>query len=766
MAAAQLITQLVETLTQPEFHRVALRYLSDVEGLKRVIDINGPYDSGLDFTDMGSDGMVQFQATVESSESKLRAKFRTDFLKAKENVEQYALSKKVIYFYGKSLSERKVLETKKTALDDYGLILELVDARRIGGISEIFTELGSFIVDISGLNRLELPSDYFDSEKVRAFYELMTNGTMSDVKYSILKSFIVHHLYENNSASKVELLQFVNTQFNSSFNSTYFSSVLNKLKSEQRVVEDKGTAQVSLSTVEFDRIEGALKEYKLEETLLTRKIQEVLTHYGIDVSICDGLIIQIAKVYESNYSINLSEFVSHTGDIRDFATATKTFKTWLRSKLDKALIPRLPNLISDLLAVCDGNFLLKTIASGEVISKVSDPDRLQDYLIRNKENVPIFVDANVLLFLVCAAYNPSSKFQSYKYQVARQLADYVMRNNIQLSTIRSYAYEVLHHMRDAIAILPFTQLAFYDQLGGSRNVFFNFFQHMKDNGELEEDVTSFHDFLDALGFGMSHGPDYTYRAELVQLMRIIQVDIADGKHYEITRTMDLIYKEMKKSQGFKAPLAVKNDAIMIERLADENTDVNPLDPIFCTWDFSLIPVRTKYFEKHPACTKWYFFTPARLMDHFSMMEMRIRPGAVTREVIALLNQELDIKEHAQSLLDSLQAIINPSTPTGFKYAKKLAEIRRQSDEIATKEDVLAGTPSFETNAVDYIFTELYVHFHSKDNSDIMDRFRNLFKREELYDVVIERLTNEVEHVRVKKRISEDLFSDIVDLMSS
>ncbi|WP_222984871.1 hypothetical protein [Flagellimonas meishanensis] len=763
MSQTKLLIQLISSLTDSEFDYIAKKYLIEVEGFDKVVNCNGPHDKGLDMRNASvSEMQVQYQATT-TRQKDFDAKLRKDLSKAQNNVSDYGLPKRVVYFYSYPITNRAVLELKKMAKRDFNIILDIIAAETISEISQLYEAVKEEILLRSEFDKIQIKSDFFNDPKVRAFYDLMSIGSATDIKYNIIKSFIISYLNTNGPTNHYKILDTINKQFETTLADEYFQSILRRMNTEQKI-KKSSASNLELTENEKERIEKVLDEFKIEEAFFRKKISNVLMKYQIG-ELIEDIILQLIKLYESSYSINISEFTYRNSTIHDLETATQAFIDFLIEKSipeDKSEL-----LISELLEIADQSSILSRIAAGEVFSKVSDPDRLQDYILQHHHNKVVFLDTNVLINLLLAHYNSNSDYNDYHYKVAKQFLSFVRENDLTLLTIRRYALETTRIFIDALQLIPFTKLPYFNALGKTSNILYNFYLHLSDWNLLDEGIKDFEDFLLEFKFKyekLEKGD--SFRSQMEYLLDTLGVEIEEIEYeYNLDKARELIDLVLKKDNKYKSHFATSSDAIMIRRLADPDVDVNPIEPIFCTWDFGLIKLRKYYFEDFPSCTRWFMYTPTRLMDHFSMMNLKVKPGTLSSEILTILDDSYDFKEKTQSLLDVVKTIINVNEEVGLKYANTLAELREKQIVQVDHIDESIPEAEKEKNSIDFIFQEMIKYYGYETEISRLSKLKGLFQKEEYFDSVINLLQNEIEYVAENERISKDLFEGLDSLIS-
>lgn len=759
MSHDKLFVQLVQSMEDPEMDKVAQKYMEEVEGEKVLFNCNGPYDHGLDMRGFDITNILsQYQITTRAK--KFESKLREDLGKAKRNVDNYGLPNKVNYFYSYPFTSNIILGFKKMAKDDFSINLNLIEANNIAGASAVYSPLKKLILELSEFEKYQSDDEYFADTNIRAFYDLMSFGASTDIKHDILKSFVLNHLNAVGKISIKESLTYINQHFSTSIDQEYFDRFISLLRSERKLKVD--SEFIELTSDEKDRIQKVIEDYKIEETLLKKNLIEILEKYDLQHEV-DLIITHLGKLYESNYSSNLGEFVDRNSNIQDFKTATIEFKEFLETKIDEN--SNADALAKELIRVTDNNEILSRIAAGRVYSKVNAPEKLQRYIIQNNNNKEIFLDTNVIIYLLFVHYESNAEFNNYHFQAAKQFLSFRDRYELLLLTTRTYAIETANIFKDALSIVPFTKLSIFDQLGGSNNIVYNFYLHLKDNELLDEGIASFEQFLAEFKFLQKRNePDYNYLPQIKYLLDSLDIEIETPDHYDINKCVGLINQDLKENEKTKTSFAINNDAIMMMRLGDKDVEINPLDPIFCTWDLSLIRLRKKYFEEFPSCTKWMMYTPSRLMDHFSMMNFEVKSGTLSNEVLSILEEDFSFQSRTQTLLDTIINIINPDNEIGLKYTNKLAAIR-EKEIIQVDRTEEAVNTGIDSSSVDIVFKDLFVHYaFNNEQGKYFEVFKSIFTKEEYFDDVFKILTDEITVVNDQGATTESLYIKIDDVI--
>lgn len=753
MSQANLLINLISSLLDDEFDDVAKLYLQEIDGIKNIIKCNGPYDKGLDFRPSNATEIEsQYQATT-TAEKRFAKKIDEDLQKAKRNAEQYDLPKRVKYFYNQPLTNGQVLNYKKFAKDNYNITLDLIEANSIAETAEVFSSISDLLYKLADFDKYRgSDDDFFDSPRVRSFYDLMSFGSSTNIKANIIKSFILYFLCDKSQIDQKDLLEAIDKHFETKLDPSYLESLLRRMSSEGLTTFNE--EKIELRDKEKQRLLKLLENYGNEEALLRKDLTWILSKYNLQ-QLLEEILKKLTELYESNYAINLGEFTKRETHIHDFQTATKDFNEFLKSKMENPELSE--NLTTELLEIAEKSELLSRIALGQVYSKVSDPDRLQDYITRHNNNKTIFLDTNFLIVALCVFYEPEANYDNYHFKIAKRFLKYVRQNGLHLVVVKTYMHETAKLFVEALNIIPFTKIPHFEALGGSSNILYRFYKHLKDYSLLHLPNETFEEFLKEFKFEIKDGYDeYNYNEQMEWLLKQMEIDVEIPERYDLNKTKEIIEQDLKEHDRYKSKFAINNDAIMFRRLGDSDTDVNPIDPIFCTWDMSLFRVRRLYFQEYPNTTRWLMYTPTRLMDHFSMMKFQIPKGSLINEVLSILEVDYAFQEKTQTLLDTMVTIINPSSDIGLQYSTKLIELQQSEILQLDEQPENIVEESNENTPLDIIFKDLFIRY-SREGEGTFHTFKQIFTKTEYFERTFVILDEEIKNFKDLGYSSHSLF---------
>lgn len=758
MSQNKVLLQLCEGLEDPEMDEFCLLYLAEVDYETDVINCNGPWDGGLDMRNIDIDE-IQFQYQITTRKLNFEKKLFEDLEKAQKNVKEYSLTKRVKYFYSYEIKPPKVLEYKKKAGNDYGIQLTLIEGSALAQTAASYPRLKEFLIEKNNLKKglEQLQNDYFEKKEIKTFYEFMSLGNANDIKYQILQSFVINELFKSEKVSKTRLLEVVNQEFSADISEHYFENFLNKLQSSQKIISSEDEC-FELTDNEKERVSLLLETYGIEEVLFRMDLNEYLREVGLEDK-TDEIIAKMVKLNESRFEYSFSEYKSNSNS--SFKNTAEKFESYLTENLKKGEInPK--DVLKKLGQIADKHEIVSRVASGKLYTSVQYPDRLQEYITQNINNRNVFLDTNIMIVMMCILYNPNVKFESSNYKIAHQLQIFGKENDLSFTTIQSYIYELSNLFKEALALVPFTKIPVFEKLGPSNNMIYKHFNYLKQNNFLNPGTNSFEDFLKEFRLNYtSNIREKDISNKITHWITELGISIDDHPHYSTEKAIELIEIDLRENSKTKSDSAIKNDAIMLERLGDDNTDINPMDPIFCTWDRSMIRVRKKYFDEYPTSSKWLVFTPSRLMDHFSMMNLKIGKGTLCNELVSLIDEDFDFKSQSKKLLDSLLIIINANNETGIQHLNKVAEIREKEVLQVNYVDERINDIN-ENYPIDQVFDSILSEFLG--DSDKLKKVQSLFSEEESFEKVSQLIENEAQFRLNNNSSSEDFMTKFHELL--
>lgn len=720
MSRRKNLIQMLAACEKPDFDKVVRAYLKDVYLYQRIVQTDGKDDCGLDVKVFDlSDSKIQYQMTIQKSSTTaemnaLSKKIFEDVAKAKTNTVEYGWSNNLKFFYSYELTNKKIREFELSALREYGINLEIIDANRIAEESEEYLELQKAIYETSGIAEFKLKKSLYDDENNNLIYDLVSFGQSVDIKLEIVEAYVLRCIYDHERLNISQIAELCLEKFASNENQAFYSKLIQNLCNKSKLLYNKIDKTYSLSAKTIDEITRQSEQIKIDEQQFLNQIGLILTEYHQEEYI-DEYVDLIKNIYIECFNKRI-EVQNDIDNVISLITLSHYVKSNIRDESSRTL------LIKGLLEICDNNKYLQKICASYIFTQKVNINDLHKYA---KERKRIFLDTTIALHILCYFYNTSNNYNNYNYKLSRGLCDYCRKNGIKLFLPNRYLWEIGTHIQEAFNLIPFTKLPNFTLLGKSRNVFLNFYSYLEESNEI---YFSYDEYLRNFGFTTSTNTNCQLVENYLEKMGI---EIVDIPKYDIQSESKIIGNKLSETGRYKTLFALNNDAIMLKYLGDNNSDVHPIDPVFVTWDRTIFGVLNEYFRENPAAHRWMQFTPSQFIDRYSLLSFSINEETISRDMLALISG--DIVQHTASLIDSLSLILNPNDEVGLEYTKKFAAMKDNQIYMTSKTPEMQQE-STENNALDIVVSKIISHY--RDDYSRYNMFKRLFTSKEYVDDII------------------------------
>jgi hypothetical protein len=759
MSRTKNLVNLLDACEKHEFDEIVKAYLKHEFGFQKVIFTDGVRDGGLDVQVFDYKGQkVQFQLTTQKSKTtpELRGfekKLKEDLEKAELNLTKYKYSSKLFFFYSKSLVGDKIKEYERLAFKEYSINLEIIDANRIAQDAERIIEIQKQLYHSSKLEDFHIQSTTFDDPQENLVFDLISFGQASEFKIQIIEAFILQSFFANENLTTDDVKVLCEKKFKVKEGYPFYEKILHQLRSNHRITK-KENKTYSLSDEEKEKVQIKNQQYSLDEKLFVNEIGNILKHYGQDKYI-DEYILELKKLYTDNFNSDL-EAVINDSDPDKLNRITKDFFRFTEGRLGNKdnQVP----LAKDLLGCCLENKFIQKIVASKIYCNNINNDKLEKYLTTKKK---FFLDTQIAIYAICCYYKKTSNFDSYYFRTTNELLEFSRREGINFYISERYIWEVQSHIKEAVRIAPFTRIAGFSKLGPSRNVFFNFYKHLNANDEFDTE-TSFEEFLRHFGFD-EHSSRLSMNSKIESFLSPLGIHKeVNAKGYDITETKRIFKRQLMRNNKFKISFTLENDCIMIEFLADKDTDVHPLQPVFLTWDKTFFDVQSEYNRTYPNAQKWITIQPGKLIDVYAILKFSINTETVTENLLALISDELITNTH--TLVDAITTILSPTDEVGLQYANKLAEIRETEIDKINKNQIVPPDNIEGEAVIDDVFYQLTQYYQSDENYKL-NSLKQLFLKKEYVEIIIDTLLKAVDNFYKTRAVGDQLYSTFDKLIS-
>lgn len=746
MSRKKLLIKLIDSSEKNEFDKIVKTYLKEVYGFERIVVTDGKDDLGIDIRvfDYGQ-SKIQYQLTIQKNntsqdKNKLSTKLFEDVKKAKRNVEDYNYSNNLYFFYSHELTNKLKQDFQREALREYNINLDIIDATQIAEESESNLNLQGVIFSIGDFDMSETKESLYNKDNQNLIYDLVGFGKTSDIKLDIVESYILQCLFEKESLSLKEIADLCTEKFDSKENQRFYDNLTNRLYNQDKKIEySKETKKYSLTSKKREEITTLIKQIRFDENYFTGQIKKILKEYDQEEFVDEYL-----KLLYELYVENFSKRIKLSLEIEDISL--ESLKFFVLKKLEKEQDSI--QLLTKILQVCDDNKYLQRLCASTIFSQKVDIDNIRD----KNNGKQIYIDTTIALNLLCYYYKTDIEYDNYYYKLSKSLYDYCKENEIQLIITNRYLWEVSSHIQEAFNLIPFTQISEFRNLGGSRNVFYNFYYLLNKEGFIKK---SYIQFLDDFDFKESYTSKRINKI-LEKHLKELNIKIIDiEKTYNIDNTTKLIGNDLSIKFKYKTLFALNNDAIMLEYLGDSDIEVHNIKPIFITWDKTLFRILKDYFNENPNNQRWLQFTPNQFIDRYALLSFNINKETITKEMLAMLSG--DIVQNTYSLLDTLSLILNPNDKIGLEYTKRFTKMKDEQIYIIEKTSD-EKQESQEDSYLDRVVFNI-VKYYREDKESYND-LKKLFTSEKHIEDVFSIIKNGIEYYKDKGQFDSNIINEL------
>lgn len=750
----------IRGLKQNYFENLIVEFQKEYWNATEAIITDGTKDGGNDLRIF--EGKLSVKKVIQLTVQKnIKNKIIEDFEKASELVSKHGYSNNFEFYWSQSISNDILQDYKDIAREKYGLALQFYDAKVLSQIN-----CKCIRVFIYGLHGEVVKKDLLKVDSTsKVLFDLLAIGNeTSEIKNSLLHSFIVFFLFEVGEATIDEISMNTNQKLNEQTDNRFLLSQLNLLISGGRIELKKGVKGVyKLTRNEADQISDFVKQSDYLEKDFEKEFIEILEKYKLE-SNAEEIIEFLISLYKTNYQLDIDEENRKLDFDDSVFRIYNDFQIYIEKKL--ASRSKAKSLILEIRDICSNNDYINRISIGSTFTSLYKSDRLDTYLSQNLKN--IYMDTPLLVFFICHKYtdtNDRYEWDDIYYKNTINLID-IWENSagkILLKTTYDYLKEAAGEMQKALKTASFLELDFIEELGDTKNSFINYYRYLKSNDLFESDeILDFTDFILDLGFE-NIDPDNRFFIEdtaryLKTIFEDYEIEIISHPTYEdfdeLRREYEITLMGLNKT---KTRTAVLNDLRLMRFLADPSihTDINTgqyLEPFFSTWDTTFYDFRKRILTKYKGRYSFFhIYSPARLINKICLEKFKISSDIITNNIFAYADATYNISSKVKSLLDLIAPIIGKTAQKNIRLIKHLGKIRQEQFEYKQSKDERVD-PN-RNLPIEEVFIETINYFHSPDLRVSFDDFSKVFCDENNYDLIVQFVKDSLGNI--KNRYSLD-----------
>lgn len=505
----------------------------------------------------------------------------------------------------------------------------------------------------------------------------------------------------------------------------------------------------SLNKIQF------IKDVKkiLNGTALANKTEEVLREFKnlVTQRLKSAAIVvdNVGLQYNENESENsFLEFIN--GDIKDIEKSKKIYR--------------------DIIAVCDSNDIVYRLCAGSYMYSLASTTEYNGNFPMLRRNV--FLDTQVILLILCVAYDDFEPGQLYKYKIARDLISIAKneKNGLSLKFANTYITEVKGHLVQALQLIEIADEKTRKFTLHTTNVFYNHFADLKKLDKLPDDITTFKDYLYVL-FNLEDQDaaddyknflDYSLADQIEYILKEANIELFTLPSYdhEGTKKSETAFNNILKNNE-KSYAALEHDVRMGQYLFDWE-DKPKL--FFISRDHSFDLYRKKYAELYCRSTPyfWQLFTPVNFVNSVDLLEMKFEPQALSEDLLLLVDRDGG-KDNAKYFADVNTKLTNLPGITAAERRKRQKlnfELFTNKNYNDIEEDNLSHADMI-ADKLNRTWDSLYNHLRENCPDNLEEAFAPLLN-DDIYISVVKKLKDYVESI---ENDLNTLFNKIDDIIN-
>ena len=664
----------LESLTQEGFDE-AVRIFQKYYLKNEIVDVNGPGDGGCDIK-IYKNKREQKKCVQVTVQKRWESKLKKELKNADKLITEFNYSDKYDFFCTSVISETKIEEYKQYALNEYSIDLTIYEANRLAQYS--CPELKAYLYSLHDDIVLK-PNQLNVDKATKSIYDFLTVGKGStDIKNDILNSFIISILYEKESMDVDSLRKELEKRLHK--NIPDITHLINLLKSAQRVIKDPNdNKKIKLSDSEFNLAKDIFAYASLVEQEFEIGFQKIVSKF--EVSNGDELLQHLKQLYKNYYKNDIDDSLNNSHKKKE-EDVFKSFNTYLSSVIPDAKLRS--SFVCEIKQLCEDNTYLNRISASESFLSLYKSDRLEQYVTQNQKNV--FVDTPVLVYLLCATFqiDNTDDWNDSLYRSVKSL--YGLQSNnpekVKFNIMLDYTGEVAGELKKAYQIAQLEDTPFFPNLGNTRNTFYNYYRHLKDNDlmEIGEEILCFSDFLDAFGIeedGFYEDNDLSLVRRLNEIIEDMEIEGVPCPFFDDYNNAKIEYEKILYDKSKSDPAISHDVKQILYLLHNEQIENN----ILITWDMSLPKLRDKLLSMDNQYKQFPIYNPAKLSNKIALECFNIDSSAITNDIFIYADKTYGLSSKVKSFLEIIAPIFGNKKGKNCKLLGSLGNMRK--DQLET-----------------------------------------------------------------------------------
>lgn len=744
------LRNLINTLSVDNFRQLIQEYCKEKYQTKHVRIVDGPYDGGNDLEIIVDEKEIRRNIQITVQKTGYENKLEKDIIKSSANVSTYGYLNKLDFYISQNIAKDAKNRLIRNAEIYHGIDLKIVDATILASEASSFKSIRKATYRAHGIKETDSFSSI--SKESKLLFDVLTlNSNTVEVRKNIVYSLIYSFLYAEGESTIEEISDGLKSHLQTEINRHDLFQELNYLKSQRFIVTPNSKSYYRLSDEKCSQIEDINDRIVLEENQVEKEIQDFISKNNLECTSSE-LVEFLKQIHTENYQIDIEE-INQTGSSFS-ASLRRSFSDLQRFFESKGKEPEKALEISKtLLERCAENTYFNKLATTSLFSNLYASDRLESYINNRKKT--IVIDTQILIRILCIWYQKSIEFEDTAFDAVQKLTTAINRygSSIVLQTTEDYVEEVAGHFEEAIKLQRFLNLPFIEDIGLSKNVFFNAYITFKSKGIIDADM-GFDEFIeDLIGEPITSYKDSSFFNNLFERL----IDLFEAANFEIIyHPLYQDYQGIKKAYEMNLAFAGKERSYKAREhdlrtvlylsnpenhLEEESGQLN--EPFLITWDSAFYGFRKELSRKFKELTFWYIYSPLKMVDRLSILNFKISPHAVTSNVIALAETNFNYSNKTNSFFDVISTLFNKEDVSKLSIIKRLADLRKETlEQVGDSGDSENIFDSAETPLTNLLL-DIRNHYVSSQSKYNLNNLISAFETEDNSDSIISLLLTQM-----------------------
>ena len=685
------IIKAIQFLSENEFNDFVKLFNKVFFGTKDVFDSNGPYDGGRDLIIHVNGREIKKVIQITVQKTGLEKKIESDIGKAVRYVQREGFSSVMDFYTQQSLSNESQARIKRNALIKYRIEVSFYDCRRLAEFAEYDSRLKEFLVN--HMNVTFSPEELSLDDNTKILYDAISQQQdIRDIKLRVVESSFLSYVYSQKEVELEALITWLDKLFCHRIPHTYYQSLAGRLNGKEiRLIPNTSPNRFCLSDDTRKRFEVLEFKSKQNEAELINSFRQVCSTYSIAINITE-LSELFQAFYKDVFAFDSAEILGKniTRIQQRIEKCRHNLVAFLESEIGDRPDIDVEKICSELIAVFESNDLYGKYAASQSFITLFNNDKLDRYLSQSPRYV--LLDTPVLMHYICSLFKKTTTYQNKSYQAVLSLKNSIEESGVvvNLFTTRGYLKEVVVHLRQAIRLERFIHLPAFRSIGKSNNVFHNFYESvLSDAG-----YASIGEFVCA-AFDMKDIPsnddylEYLLFSALEERLTILHITVCSSD-FDLEEYMPDYEYALSNSMGENKSFYAKNHDLEALLYISLKMPCDETCPYLITWDKTFLSARRHFQRKFTYLNSWYLYSPQNFASTLSVLQFKLNGSMITRNVMSVIEENVNSSPEALSLLDAINSIVQGSLDTEMAFANSILRMRRSLMESTIEEEDASG----------------------------------------------------------------------------